>query len=78
MKNSVGGQWFELRLAQRNDGNRFANGIEHFKTIAGFLSGSALVVFHYGRNITTAEIMLGHVRFERHSTEHLKFHVLSG
>jgi len=68
----------DLRFAQRDDGNGFTNGIEYFEAVTWFLSGPALMIFHNGRKVAPTKTVFRHVRFQRHSAEHFKFHVLSG
>ena len=74
MKDFPCGQRFDLRFAQRDDGDGFAHSVESFEAVAGFLSGPALMIFHDGRNVASAEAGFRHVGFQRHSTEHFKYH----
>ena len=63
VKNFFRGKRFDLRFAQRDDGYRFAHRIGDFEAVAGFLSGTDLMMFDDSRDITAPKTVLSHVGF---------------
>jgi len=49
---------FDLGLANGDDGEGVAHGVEDLQFVARFLTGAAFVVFHDGRNIAATKVLL--------------------
>lgn len=77
MEDFIVAQRFDLRFAQSDDGDGFADGVEHLKSVTRLLAGAASVVFHDGGDVAFAEFVLGQVRAQSDFGKQLVFHSLT-
>ena len=54
MQNLVLAQRLNLRFADGDHGNGFADGVEHFQAVARLLSRPALMMLDHGRHVATS------------------------